>query len=108
MKRTIHFTDDARNDLFSIYDYIARNDCESRADRIFSGLQRTCSSLTEMADRGHVPPELEGRVCSDIRELRFKPYRVVCRVKKARVDVFAVFDGRRDAQSLIEQRALRR
>jgi len=107
VKRTIHFTDNAQNDLFSIYDYIAMNDCESRADHIFSGLQRTCSGLDEMAGKGHVPPELEGRVRSDIRELRFEPYRVVYRVKKAKIDILAVFDGRRDARSLIEQRALR-
>ena len=108
MKRSVHFTDDVLNDLFSIYGYIALNDSERKADQIFSGLQCACSGLKEMSERGHIPPELEGRVCADIREIRFKPYRIVCRVQKSRVEVMAVFDGRRDARSLIEQRTFRR
>jgi toxin ParE1/3/4 len=108
VKRSVHFTEDVWSDLFSIYDYIALNDSERRADQIFSGLQCACSGLKELPERGYVPPELEGRVRADIREIRFKPYRIVYCVQKSRVDVLAVFDGRRDARSLIEQRTFRR
>lgn len=107
MKRAIQFTDRAWGDVLAIYEYIAMNDSEGRADRVFSGLETLCLGLDMMADRGHVPPELAGRVRSNIRELRFKPYRIIYSVQKSQVDVLAVFDGRRDAQSLLEQRVLR-
>ena len=107
MKRVVHFTDDAWDDLFSIYDYIALNSSEGRADKIFTAVRGQCSGLSEFSERGHFPPELAGHQRTDLREIRFKPYRILYRINLSRIDVLAIFDGRRDARALIDQRIWR-
>jgi len=107
MKRTVHLTDDAWGDLFGIYNYIALNTSDRKADRVFAGLYEHCASLKTLSSRGHLPPELEDHQRTDLRELRFKTYRILYRVRELSVDVLAVFDGRRDARSLIGQRMVR-
>jgi toxin ParE1/3/4 len=91
----------------SLYEYIAFNNSAPRADTVVSGIEKMCSTLAEFPDRGHLPPELEGRQRTDIREIRFKPYRILYSVQPSGVYVLAVFDGRRDARALIEQRLIR-
>lgn len=107
MSMRVYLTDDAWSDLFSIYEYIALNSSEARADQIFSSLREHCVSLKEFPGKGHLPPELSGCQRTDLREVRFKPYRIFYRIHTSRVDILAVFDGRRDARSLIEQRMVR-
>ncbi len=107
MKFSVHITRRAKADIVSLHEYISTNASTGRADAIASGIETLCLKLTEFPRQEHLPPELEGRPRSDIRELRYKPYRILYRVQASRVDVLAVFDGRRDARALIDQRLMR-
>ena len=107
MSQTVYLTDSAWEDLFSIYEYSALNNSVEQADKILSGLQSQCMELEAFPDKGHLPPEMAGYQRSDLREIRVKPYRIFYRIQPSRIDVLAVFDGRRDVQSLLAQRALR-
>lgn len=107
MKYRVHLSGYAHNDIMALYEYIAANSSPRRADSVLSGIEGLYEVLAEFPMQGHFPPELYGHQSGDVRELRFKPYRIVYRIDVSRVVVLAVFDGRRDAQSLISERVLR-
>lgn len=90
-----------------LHEYISANSFTERADAVVNGIESLCGDLAEFPFRGHFPPELEGHQRGDIRELRFKPYRIVYRVKTSKVEALAVFDGRRDVRSLLNERLFR-
>ncbi len=107
MKYTVYIIADAEDDLFDIYRHIAWSDSLAKAERVIHKLQELCVSLEEFPDRGHVPPELEFIGVADYREVHYRPYRVIYQVVDNEVFVHCILDGRRDMQSLLEERLLR-
>jgi len=103
----VYLLQEAEDDLFDIYRYVAKHDSVSSAEYLFEKLKSTCRSLDELPQRGHVPPELERVGVSAYLELHFKPYRVVYEIDGKKVFVHCVLDGRRDMQSLLERRLIR-
>jgi len=57
--------------------------------------------------RENFPPELERIGVYDYREVFFKPYRIIYQISGSEVYVHCVLDGRRDMQTLLQQRLLR-
>jgi toxin ParE1/3/4 len=108
MKFTVHLVADAEQDLLDIYQYAARNDTPTKADKLLDNLARTILRLQTMPLRGHVPLELERAGVMEFREVLFKPYRIMYQVVKSRVYVHCVLDGRRNMQDLLQERILRR
>jgi toxin ParE1/3/4 len=98
---------DAEDDLFDIYTYVALNDSIERADRLFSALRRTCFKLKILPFRGNIPAELFEVGVIEFRELYFKPYRIIYSVEKTTVHIHCVLDGRRDIQTILQERLLR-
>jgi toxin ParE1/3/4 len=98
---------DAEGDLFDIYRYVALNDSLEQADRVFDALKRVCYSLRTLPLRGHCPPELQAIGVTEFREIRFKPYRIFFSLDRTRVTIHCVLDGRRDFQTLLQERLLR-
>jgi toxin ParE1/3/4 len=94
-------------DLYDIHQYIELNDSPERADLLLDGLERAIAGLAEMPERGHFPPELERIGIHEYREIHFKPYRVIYVIDGYNVIVYSVLDGRRDMQTLLQQRVLR-
>ncbi len=108
MKRyRIHLAEDAKQDLTDLYRYIALHDSIESANHVLDQLESLCSRLTELPDRGHVPPELNRIGVTGYRELHFKPYRVIYEIIKQNVFIHCVLDGRRDMHSLLERRLIR-
>lgn len=97
----------AQQDLLQLHKYVALNDSLDKADRLMDDLQRTCSRLKTMPERGRIPPELERIGIRECRELILKPYRIIYSMAKNQVLVYCVLDGRRDLQDLLEERLLR-
>ena len=106
-KHNVQFDRDAEDDLFDIYSYVALNDSIQQADRLFEALTRACYSLRTLPLRGRIPPELQDIGVSQFREIRFKPYRIFYSIDHATVTVHCVLDGRRDMQTLLQERLLR-
>jgi toxin ParE1/3/4 len=96
----------AERDLGDIHDFIEAQDARA-ANRIRTGLSDSLSTLTTLPQRGNVPRELRSLGVTDYRELRWTVYRIIYRVMPGRVVVYCVPDGRRDLQSLLQQRLLR-
>ncbi len=97
----------AKQDLLQLHKYVTLNDFPQKTDRLIDDLQRTCSRLKTMAERGRIPPELERIGMREFREIIAKPYRIIYSVVKSHVFVYCILDGRRDLQDLLEERLLR-
>ena len=107
MTYRVRLLDDAARDLEEIVDYVASHDSAEKALRLLDLLEEKCESLSTHANRGHVPPELRKVGVSEYREIHFKPHRIIYRVEKREVYVYAVVDGRRDLRDLLQRRLLR-
>ena len=103
----VRLAEDAEQDLIDIYRYVALHDSAEQAAYVLDQLESLCSRLTELPERGHVPPELDRIGVTNYREVHFKPYRVIYEVIRQDVFIHCVLDGRRDMQSLLERRLLR-
>ncbi len=98
---------DAESDLFENYRYLALTDSIGQADQLFDSLKRSCLSLRTSPLRGNIPPELRDVGVSQFREIRLKPYRIMFSIEQIAVTVHCILDGRRDMQTLLEERLLR-
>ncbi len=107
MKYQVFILIDAEDDIFEIYRYICTNDSLNHAEYVLEKIQETCQNLTELPERGHVPPELEWIGVTMYRETHFKPYRIIYEIDNNKVFVHCILDGRRDIQNLLEKRLLR-
>ncbi|NOY17490.1 MAG: type II toxin-antitoxin system RelE/ParE family toxin [Gammaproteobacteria bacterium] len=108
MKRyRVRLTEDAEQDLIDIYRYIAFHDSVENADYVLDQLESLCSRLTDLPERGHVPPELVRIGVTNYKEVNFKPYRVIYEVIRQDISIHCILDGRRDMPSLLERRLIR-
>ena len=98
---------DAENDIFDIYTYIAINDSVEKADRIYAALRKTCNKLKTLPFRGNIPTELFDIGVIEFRELHYKPYRIFYSIDSSKVSIHCVLDGRRDIQTILQERLLR-
>jgi toxin ParE1/3/4 len=78
-----------------------------RADRLFATLRRTYLKLRKMPLRGKIPTELFEIGVMEFRELHYKPYRAIYSLESTTVCVHCVLDGRRDIQTILQERLLR-
>lgn len=97
----------AKSDLRVIFRYVEQHDSTDQADKLVSGIEQTITSLADMPQRGHCPPELVKIGLREFREIHFKPNRIVYSFRDKEVIVHCVLDGRRDMQTLLQQRMLR-
>jgi toxin ParE1/3/4 len=107
MKYRIELIAAAKSDLREIFCYVEQHDSPERADQLVDGIEQAIIALAVMPERGHYPPELEAIRIREFREIHFKPYRIVYAIHENKVVVHCVLDGRRDMQTLLQQRLLR-
>jgi toxin ParE1/3/4 len=87
----IRWTHEAFEQLTAIEDYISK-DSPERAARFVDQLIEHAESLSDNPRLGRTVPEIAN---PDIRELLFKKYRIVYRLKENRVEILTVFEGHR-------------
>ncbi len=102
----VFLTENAADDLETLYDYIALNDSEENADKVFDEIKKRVQNLSRMPERGTYPKELLALGIREYREIFFKPYRIIYKIADDRVYVFLIADGRRDMQKLLLDRLL--
>ena len=106
MSFEIQLTADAVRDLEEIYGYIDRYDSRERAEYVLSQIERVVRSLSEHPQRGSYPLELLDIGVREYREVYFKPYRIVHRIREGDVFILLIADGRRNMYSLLLRRLL--
>lgn len=66
------------------------------------------SGLERWPERGSYPKEHISLGIKEYRQVAFKPYRVIYRILGKQVVIFLIADGRRDRQTVLENRLLAR
>jgi toxin ParE1/3/4 len=99
-------TADATRDLEELYHHIVRHDAPGRAEYVLTSIEKIFSSLSEFPERGVYPKELLALGIRDYREVFFKPYRLIYRIMSDTMYVLLIVDGRRNMQTLLQQRLL--
>ncbi|WP_367155671.1 type II toxin-antitoxin system RelE/ParE family toxin [Methylomonas sp. HYX-M1] len=99
-------TKGAEQDLEAIYNYIAEFDSKTSADNVLDRLMEAVENLAQFPERGSFPKELISLGITEYRQVIFKPYRVIYRVKGQSVYIMLIVDGRRDMQALLARRLL--
>ena len=96
----------AVRDIEDIIQYIREQDSRDAAIHVLDNLEHTIFSLANLPNRGAPVKELSALGIKNIREIYFKPYRIIYEIGSETVHVFCVADGRRDMLSLLEKRIL--
>jgi toxin ParE1/3/4 len=104
MSFNVRFTVAARNDLRDIHAYISQNDSLENADYVSREIVRAALTLQDLPNRGTHPPELLTMGNRSYRQLFFKPYRILYRIRANTVYIALIADGRRDMKSLLLRR----
>ena len=103
---SVLLTDDAQKDFEELYTFILINDVPGKADYVLDQIEKAVNGLTEYPERGVFPKELLKLGIKEYREVFFKPYRVIYRIREDNVYVMLITDGRRDMQTLLSRRLL--
>ncbi len=106
MKYNIHLVSDAEEDLFDIYRYTSERYSSSKAHSLIENIKNAILKLESYPAMGNIPPELERIAVSDFLEIHFKPYRIIYQLLGNDVFIHCVLDGRRDMQTLLQERLL--
>ena len=101
MAKRVVWTEAAWIDLESIANFISR-DSPYYAASFVREIRDCARSLSRMAMRGHVVPEIGDR---QIRQLMVQSYRLIYKVERSRVAVLAIVHGARDLKSVWARRS---
>ena len=107
MNYRITLTIVAKSDLRELFRYVEQHDSAEQANKLVNSIEQMITSLETMPQRGHCPLELLRLGNHEYREIHFKPYRIIYSIRTSEVIVNSVLDGRRDIQTLLQQRLLR-
>ena len=102
----VALTAGAERDLDGICAWIEQERGPDAVNEWLEEFAQAIGSLETFPDRGSVPPELAAIGIKDFRQKQFKPYRIIYRVLKRDVFILVVAHGRRDFQSLLQERLL--
>jgi toxin ParE1/3/4 len=100
----VRFTAGARDDLRGIHAYISGNDSPENGDYVAREIVRAALTLRDLPQRGTYPPELLAIGNRSYRQIFFKPYRILYRIRENTVLIAVIADGRRDMSSLLARR----
>lgn len=100
----VQVLDAAEDDMDAIYKWIAAHDAPSKALYVVTRIEETIRSLSHSALTGTHPKELLDIGSTELRQIFFKPCRIIYQVDAPDVFVFMVIDGRRDFAQLLLQR----
>ena len=107
MKRyNVYWTKEATIDLYEILEYISYDDVIV-AKKIYRNIKIKCSKLKNNPEKYRIIPELADMGIYNYREIIYSPYRIVFKITKPDIYVFAVIDSRRDFESIIFNRLVR-
>ena len=106
MKFTVRFTNGAFEDLRNLHSYISENDSDESAGYVVRGIVQAALALQDFPYRGAHTPELLALGNRSYRQLFFKPYRILYRVRGNTVFIGVIADGRRDMASVLIRRLL--
>jgi toxin ParE1/3/4 len=106
MRYTVFMLQEAEYDLESIFSCILGSGNPSAAKDMIRLIRKACESLSQIPERGHVPPELARADNYEYRQIIVKPYRIIYQVVESCVFLFGIIHGRRNVDEVLRQRLL--
>lgn len=106
VKYAVLLTRGAEQDLEAVVDYISEADGPVRCSHVIDQFGACFERLSSMPERGGHPRELLSLGNKEYRQVFFKPYRIIYRIRGKTVLVYVIADSRRDLQSLLSRRLL--
>jgi toxin ParE1/3/4 len=97
------WSEPAERDLDRIVEFIARRNPLNAIELLDSILERA-ADLETFPARGRIVPELLDMGILGCRELLIPPWRLVYATEEGRVEILAIFDGRRNFQGALLDR----
>jgi len=106
MRFAVELTAGAVRDLEGICDGLAERRGADDAAALLDAFIATIETLESFPNRGGIPKELGAVGIADFRQLHMDHFRLIYRVAGQTVYIVLIADGRRDMQSLLQQRLL--
>lgn len=106
MSYQVFLTRDAVRDLEELDEYLATSESAEKADYVLNKIEAVLQRLSESPERGNRPRELLALGLGDYRQVFFKPYRIIYTIRRKDVYVLLIADGRRDMETLLQNRLL--
>jgi plasmid stabilization system protein ParE len=100
------WTNNAEFDLESIIEYI-KLDSINIAKNIFFEIKEECQKLYYFPERKRIVPELQQIGITKYRELIYKRWRIIFKIKKDKVFILLVVDSSRNIEDILFQRLLK-
>ena len=104
MHYTVFMLQEAEHDLETIFRYIIDSGNPGAVKDMIGLLHQACESLSQMPERGHVPPELARADNYEYRQIIVNPYRIIYQVVESSVFIFGIIHGRRNVDEVLRQR----
>ena len=106
MHYMVFMLQEAEHDLEAIFRYILGTGNPGAAKDMISLIRQACESLSQMPERGHVPPELARADNYEYRQIIVKPYRIIYQIVDSSVFIFGIIHGRRNVDEVLRQRLM--
>ncbi len=103
---TVIWTNNTQYDLELIIEYI-KIESLLTAKEIFFAIKNECDQLYYMPTRKRVVPELQQIGLTQYRELLFKRWRIIFKIKESDILVLAVLDSSRNLEDILFQRLMK-
>lgn len=98
LKRRVLWSDDAENDLHSIWQYGADEWSAAAADECLGDIETTCRMLAEVPELGRTRDEL----MPGIRSISVDPHLIFYRISKQAIEILRVLHQREDVSEIFQ------
>lgn len=106
MSHQVFLIRDAVSDLEELDEYLATGESAKKADYVLNKIEAVLQRLAESTERGRRSRELLALGLDDYRQVFFNPYRIIYTLRHNDVYVLLIADGRRDIETLLQNRLL--
>lgn len=106
MNKKIIWSQDARDDLLEIIDYIKEKSGKVPAYEIYTRIINHIERIDSFPEIGRIIPELMTLGIREIRELIENPWRIFYRVTPHEIQIISVIDGRRNVEEILYKKVI--
>jgi len=107
MEYEINIPYSVQQDIEEIIEYYYE-DRKEHAEKIFKSIVEKIKTLKSFPNKGRIVPELLEYNINEYREVIELYWRIIYRIEKSTVTIFAIIDGRRNVQDVLIEKLKRK
>ena len=100
-------TKNAKLELIEIVDYISTRSSSNTGRKIYSEIKEKIKVLRSFPESGRIIPELEDVNILDYKEIIASPWRIIYEIKRGKLYILTIIDGRRNIEDILLKKFLR-